>query len=136
MLPKKKIEGLVEYWIENSKRKFKSMEQLYEGKSYPDALYYGHMILEMALKACVVMKTGEQAPYKHNLKYLAQLADLNFDEKDMEFLGEVNDFNMEARYPEEKMDFFKKCTKTYTDRFYKPIISLHEKLCQKATLRK
>ena len=38
---------------------------------------------------------------------------------------------MEARYPDEKFEFYKKCTKTYTDRFYKPIISLHKKLCQK-----
>ena len=136
MLSKKKTKELIGYWITNSKEKYKTMESLYADKRYFDCLYFGHMILEMALKALVVLKTEEYAPKIHNLKYLAELAKLQLSEKDWEFLGEVNNFNMEARYPNEKLEFYKLCNKSYTDHYYDQIISLYKKLCRQTKLKK
>ncbi|MFH0820765.1 MAG: HEPN domain-containing protein [Candidatus Peregrinibacteria bacterium] len=132
MLPKKKIEGLVKYWVENSQEKFKTMQELYSAKRYSDCLYYGHMILEMALKALAVRKIEKPVPKTHNLRHLIELAELDLGEDEIKLIAKANEFNMEARYPEEKMQFYKLCTKNYTDLFYKSIISLYKKLCQKA----
>lgn len=132
MLPKKKITGLVEYWVKSSEEDLKTMQALYKSRRYSFCLFLGHLILEKSLKAMVVQNTGDYAPRLHNLPRLAQLAKLELSPEEKELLKEADTFNMEARYPEEKFDFYKKCTKTYADRFYKPIISLHEKLCQKA----
>lgn len=131
MVKNKKVQQLVDYWIVNSRKKLKSIQPLYEAGQYPDALFYGHMVLEMILKACVVQKTGKQAPFKHNLKFLAETGGLELPEEEMEFLGEINQFNMEARYPEEKMEFYKQCNKCYTNAYLPKIISMHKKLCQK-----
>ncbi len=132
MLPKKKIEGLVEYWIKSSEKDLDVMEGLYGLKRYSSCLFFAHLVLEKALKATVVRVTDEYAPRTHNLPHLAELAKLELSQEEKELLEEADTFNMEARYPDEKFDFYKKCTKAYTDRIYKPIVTLYKKLCQKA----
>lgn len=76
MLSDKKIKELVEYWVTNSREKLRTMKSLYENKRYSDCLFFGHMVLEMILKALTVQKTGNPAPKTHNLKYLSELAEL------------------------------------------------------------
>jgi hypothetical protein len=34
----------------------------------------------------------------------------------LELLEVITDFHLEARYPDEKFSFFKKCTKEFTDK--------------------
>ena len=92
----------------------------------------GHLILEKALKALVVKKTGEATPRTHNLPLLGKLAGIELSEKESGLLFDTDSFNMEARYPDEKLNFHKKCTPAYTEKYYKEIISLYKKLCQKA----
>ncbi len=136
MLSNKKIKELVEYWITVSKTDLKNMQSLYQGKRYSGCLFFGHMTLEKILKALVVKATKDHAPRIHNLNRLAELSRFNFSDKEWDILAEADTFNMEARYPDEKLEFYKKCTLSYTDRFYKPIISLHQKLCQNVSLKK
>lgn len=131
MLSENKIKELVEYWVKNSKIKLKSMKKLYESGCYADALYYGHMILEMILKAHVVKNTKKPALKIHNLRRLSEMAEAELELDDVKLLVKVNEFNMDTRYPDEKMKFYKLCTKRYTNEFYEPIITLHKKLCQK-----
>ncbi|MFH0838273.1 MAG: HEPN domain-containing protein [Patescibacteria group bacterium] len=131
MLSEKKIKKLADYWINNSKEKLNSMKKLYESKCYADALYYGHMILEMILKAHVVMKTKKPALKIHNLRRLYEISGMELEIDDIKLMVKVNEFNMETRYPDEKMEFYKLCTKSYTDKFYGAIINLHKRLCQK-----
>ncbi len=107
------------------------MKKLYESKCYADALYYGHMILEMILKAHIVIKTKKPALKIHNLRRLYEISGMKLEIDDIKLMVKVNEFNMETRYPDEKMEFYKLCTKSYTDKFYEPIIKLHKRLCQK-----
>ena len=136
MLPQKKIEESVEYWILNSNEKLKTMRDLYKGKRYADSLYYGHMILEMVLKALVVQKSRKPAPHIHNLSRLVELSEADLGEREMDLLAKVNRFNLESRYPNEKLEFYKICTKSFADGFYEAISNLYKKLCQKAKLKK
>jgi HEPN domain-containing protein len=132
----KKINELTEYWVKSSKEDLKTMQALYESGRYAFCLFIGHLVLEKALKAVIVSKTKEQAPRTHNLPYLAEVAKLEMSENEASLLREADTFNMEARYPDEKLIFTKKCTKAYTNRYYEPIISLYKKLCQKAKSKK
>lgn len=136
MLSERKIKELVEYWITVSKKDLKDMKSLYKGKRYSGCLLFSHMVLEKILKALVVQATQNYAPKIHNLLRLAELSKRELSDKEWEILAEADTFNMEARYPDEKLKFYKKCTKTYTDRFYKPIVNLHGKLCQKVNSKK
>ncbi|MBN1258538.1 HEPN domain-containing protein [Candidatus Peregrinibacteria bacterium] len=131
MLPKDKIEAQIDYWLSNAAEKFKTMQGLYTSKRYADCLFFGHMVLEMALKAHVVIATKEVPPKIHNLRRLAEMAKLDLKDDEWKLLVKASNFNMEARYPDEKLEFHKMSTKSTTDEYYEPIISLYKKLCRK-----
>ena len=77
-------------------------------------LFFGHLALEKLLKALYVEINKEHAPPLHNLQRLAKLAKLALDEKRKKELLEITSFNIEARYPDIKRSFRKKCTKEFT----------------------
>lgn len=90
------------------------MEVLFLSKRYSDTLFFGHIILEKIIKAHVVKQTKRQAPYSHDLILLAQITKLPLVQREKELLAEVNHFNIRTRYPDQKLRFYKKCTKSYT----------------------
>lgn len=53
------------------------------------------------------------APPIHNLQRLARLADIQMSQKRNEQLVLITAFNIEARYPDLKRSFRKKCNKEY-----------------------
>jgi len=59
-----------------------------------------HLALEKALKALVCRQTNDLAPRIHNLLLLAELAGLTLSPGRASLLGEMNQFAVEARYPE------------------------------------
>lgn len=64
------------------------------------ALFIAHLALEKTLKAHVCRTTGELAPRIHNLVRLAEIAGLKLSEGQVDLLADVNEFNIEGRYPE------------------------------------
>lgn len=130
MLSQKTVDDLVHYWLDSSQEKYKTMKGLYKIKRYADCLFFGHLILEKILKAHVVQKTKDHAPRTHNLVYLVELAKLTFNKKERNTLADVDTFNMTARYPDQKLLFYKKCNKKFTDQYYYQIEKLYKDLCQ------
>ena len=65
-------------------------------------------------------------PKTHDLIKLVQSLQLELDSSKMEFLDLVNEFNIEARYPEEKFNFYKKCTKEFTEENIKNIMEFYK----------
>lgn len=57
----------------------------------------------------------------HNLLMLAKKGDLELTEQNVEHLAEINTFNIEARYPDDKFRFYKKCTVAFTEKHIKII---------------
>ncbi|MFH1175752.1 MAG: HEPN domain-containing protein [bacterium] len=121
---------LVKYWEETSQHDYDTMIALFESKRYDASLFFGHIILEKAIKALVVKETEKEAPYSHNLLMLAELAKINLTSDELDFLAEVNRFNMRTRYPDAKFKFYKICDKEYTHDNLKKIKKLYKKLCQ------
>ncbi len=54
-------------------------------------------------------------PKTHNLIKLAKHTNLILSDEREILLDEINDFNLEARYPQFKNEFHKKCDKDFTD---------------------
>ena len=48
----------------------------------------------------MVKKTGDIAPRSHNLIYLAEQAELDFDESTQIFLGILMKYQLQGRYPD------------------------------------
>ena len=63
--------------------------------------------------------------------YLSEKADLDLNNKNLELLEEVSDFNLEARYPDDKFSFYKKATSEFTEDKLKEIEGLKKWLLQK-----
>ncbi|MCD5385013.1 MAG: HEPN domain-containing protein, partial [Candidatus Pacebacteria bacterium] len=103
---------------------------LFKLKRYSDSLFYGHIVLEKTLKALVVQNKKSHPKPIHNLLVLTQEADINLKKEDLEFLAEVNKFNIRARYPDYKFVFHKLCILDYTEIKLKKIKSIYKKLCQ------
>ncbi|MFH1947197.1 MAG: HEPN domain-containing protein [Candidatus Magasanikbacteria bacterium] len=122
---------VVVYWSKTAKHDHDTMLGLRKLKRYSDCLFFGHITLEKILKALVVEKTKKQAPRVHDLVHLHDLAKLNLDDEDVILLKEVNNFNIATRYPDFKLEFYKVCTKDFTEKYYKRIVTLYNKLCQK-----
>ena len=130
-----KIKQLISYWTTTAAHDYDTLLVLFKNKKYSNALFFGHIVLEKILKAHVVKTTNEQAPYTHDLIRLRHLAKLPLVKKEINLLIKVNDFNIRSRYPDFKYNFYKKCTKSYTEKYYKPINELYQKICHEPKLK-
>ena len=127
---------VIEYWQKTAEHDYEVMLYLFKGKKYPESLFFGHIILEKVLKGLVARETKKQAPYIHDLIRLREIARLELSQDEIKFLNKVNDFNIRARYPEYKLQFYKQCDRKYTKNYLDEIIRLYKKLCQKLKQKK
>ena len=87
------------YWQDGSKEEFDVARQLIDNDKIRHGLFFAHLAIEKLLKAKVCQTTGEIAPRIHNLVRLAQVAKLSLPETTLDLLAEMNEFNLEGRYP-------------------------------------
>ena len=113
MAPSFEQNKTIEYWIEGAMYDLETGKSLLQAKRYPYALFLGHLAIEKALKALVVKETGEHAPYTHSLIMLIKKTNIEINEEIINKLAEYTEFNIEARYPDEKKAFYKQCTEEF-----------------------
>lgn len=130
------VKKVITYWQKTAKRDYDTMKSLFNSKRYPESLFFGHIVLEKILKGLVVQKTKKGSPYSHDLVLLQGIAGLKLEKEEVEFLKEVNHFNIRARYPNYKFKFYKLCTKEFTNEKLNRIVGLYKKLCQKYKSKK
>lgn len=58
------------------------------------------------------------APYTHDLAELINIAKINFDAEQIKNLRIITGFNISGRYDNEKLSFYKQCTKSYTEKYF------------------
>ncbi len=94
---------------------------LFEKGDYTYTLFFGHLTIEKLLKAIFVSKFNEPPPHTHRLAYLAEKTELGLSSERIELLEIITDFNLEARYPDERFSFYKRCTKEFTETYMNKI---------------
>ena len=90
-----------------------------------------HLVIEKLLKALVVKETEYFPPKSHNLLRLAELANIVCNNEDVKLLQELNQFQLETRYPDEKFTLFKIATKEFTSLRITKVERLREWLISK-----
>lgn len=131
-MEKKKIEHLVKYWQESSLMDFQTAEDIFvKTKNYVAVLFYLHLSIEKIIKAYYVYKRNIHAPFSHNLLYLSKESGLDVTDKDILLLSEINEFNLESRYPDEKFSIYKKAGKAFTGKYLKEGKRLREWISEK-----
>jgi hypothetical protein len=73
-----------------------------------------------------VVEADETPPLTHRLVYLAEKSELDLNDY----------FNLEARYPDERFSFYKRCTKEFTVNYLNRIEEMKKWLLQKIQLSK
>ncbi len=82
--------------------------------------------MEKYLKALYVQNIDIIVPHKYNLSLIAKRTGVNFTDEQIDFLDEVTDFNLEARYPKYKKEFRKRATKSFTKTYLDKIKEFKE----------
>ena len=117
-------EEIIDYWIASSEKDFLAMGNLFKSKDYSWALFIGHLVIEKLIKAYYVKTVADNPPRTHNLLQLAEKTNLSLSEEQKDDLLLITTFNLNARYPDYKQKFYKKCTKEYTETNIKKIKGL------------
>ena len=108
------VQAVARYWFAEAAEALMVADHLIEKGDYSYALFFGHLAVEKAIKGLHAIRQGTHAPPIHNLLRLAKAAGLEPDEVRTEALVRITAFNIEARYPDLKQDFRRKCTAEYT----------------------
>jgi HEPN domain-containing protein len=120
------IENIIKHWISRSDQDYETMIHLYKSKDFHWTLFMGHLVIERLLKAIIVKKTKNHAPLAHDLRRLAKLSEIEFDDDQKRWLDTITSFNLNARYDDYKQNFYKKCTLEYTEKWLLNIKTLRE----------
>ncbi|MCF0061656.1 HEPN domain-containing protein [Dyadobacter chenwenxiniae] len=118
------IEKIYKHWIQMSDKDFETMRHLFQSKDFHWALFVGHIVIEKLLKALVVKKLSNHAPFTHDLTRLAKLTELNFSREHLDWMDTITTFNMNTRYDSYKQLFYQKCTEEYTSEWFEKIQTL------------
>ena len=120
------IEKIIRHWISRSEQDFETMIHLYDSKDYHWALFIGHLVIERLLKALVVKRTKSHPPFTHDLRRLSKLSGIVLNEEQKRQLDTITTFNLNARYDDYKLDFYKKCTAEFSEKWISNIKTLRE----------
>jgi len=121
----------IKYWLDSAVYDLDTGRSLLETKRFPYALFFAHLSLEKILKAIVVKSTKEHAPFTHSLTFLASKSKMDIPESIVDKLAEYTEFHIETRYPDEKKDFYKKCTEEFAYQKFGEMEEIYRWLIQK-----
>ena len=108
----------INYWRESAQHDLESAEDIFDSGRYDWCLFVGHLALEKILKAIFVDRNNNNMPPKiHNLVRLAELSKIAIDDEQKFLLDKINDFNIQTRYPDYKLEFYKQCNAKYTNEY-------------------
>ena len=125
------VEKVANYWKATSLEDYNTMIDLYNSKTYHWSLFMGHISTEKLLKAYYVKIKKKHAPPIHNFYRLAEISDIEITDEYADWLDTITSFNINARYNDFKREFFKQCTREYTDLWIGRIKLLKEWISQK-----
>ncbi|MDR0858218.1 MAG: HEPN domain-containing protein [Oscillospiraceae bacterium] len=105
----------VDYWFSIAEHDYKPMRNLFDSGNYDWCLYLCHLILEKLIKAVHSQKFPAVPVLKiHDLTRLCLKAEIPIDDRQEDLLEKFTGFQLAARYPEEKRDFYQVCTREFT----------------------
>lgn len=93
------IQQQIIYWKSGAEEDFAVAAELIGSRRFRHGLFFAHLALEKILKAHICKKTGCLAPRIHNLARLSEMTGLVIPEDQLDHLADMNEFNLEGRYP-------------------------------------
>lgn len=107
-------EIFINYWIDTANRDNNTMLNLFKSNDYHWSLFMGHLVIEKLIKAVYVKNIDSNPPRTHDLLRLSEKAHIETTEQQKDLLDLITTFNINARYPDYKQSFYKKCDYDFT----------------------
>lgn len=108
-------EDYVKYWATTAAKDWEAAKHLFEKGDYLHSLFFAHLVLEKLLKAHHVKDNAADFPPKtHNLLLLSSQTKLSPTVEQLRILSQMNQFQLDARYPDYKLNMYKIATEPYT----------------------
>lgn len=106
----------VNYWATIADKDWIAVGHLFEKGDYLHSLFFAHLVLEKMLKAHFVKDNISDFPPKtHNLLFLVSQTTLSPTVNHLRLLSQVNQFQLDGRYPDYGLNMFKIASKSYTE---------------------
>ncbi|MBW8333422.1 MAG: HEPN domain-containing protein [Prolixibacteraceae bacterium] len=121
------------YWAKQVDEDFDCANILYQANHFAQSLFWAHLALEKLTKALWIKKNeGNTPPFVHNLLRLITQTNEYFSEDQLQFINEMNAFQIKGRYPDYAESLEKTITKAICEEYLtetkKMILCLQEKL--------
>ena len=121
------------YWAKQVDEDFDCANVLYQANHFAQSLFWAHLALEKLTKAIWIKKNeGNSPPFVHNLLRLITQTNEYFSEEQLQFINEMNAFQIKGRYPDYAESLEKTITKEICEEYLtetkKMILCLQGKL--------
>ena len=118
----------VAYWLDIANYDLETAEAMFQTKRRLYVAFMCHQAIEKTLKAYWCATQPEDPPYTHSHMRLADGSGLyaQMDENQRDFLDLITNFNIEARYPENKDEL----SRSLTDEICRQMIDETQRLQQ------
>ncbi|MFH1052631.1 MAG: HEPN domain-containing protein [bacterium] len=94
------IQKHIDYWVKTAESDIEIADILISKNKIKHGLFFCHLILEKILKAHFIKNTGAVAPKIHDLIYLVNKSNLSLSNESVNFLIEIQRYQLEGRYPD------------------------------------
>ena len=101
-----------------SEKDAQTAKDIYQQNHYDWSLFIWHLAIEKILKAKIAT-LNKEIIFTHDLVRLAKKAEIPLDQTLIAQLNEITTFNIEARYDDYKLSFYKKADKKYAGKWSK-----------------
>jgi len=94
----------IRYWVDEAREDLITAEALLKSKRYLECGFFCHLAIEKIFKALILHNTKSVPPKSHNLILLAKKSGIldRLDESMKDLLADLQPFNIEGRYPEDR----------------------------------
>lgn len=106
------------YWAKQVDEDFDCANVLYQANHFAQSLFWAHLALEKLTKALWIKKNeGNTPPFVHNLLRLITQTNEYFSEEQLQFINEMNTFQIKGRYPDYAESLEKTITKEICEEY-------------------
>ena len=88
-------------WLKQAEYDLETAMDMFKTGKYIYTVFMCHLSIEKALKGLYAKKFKKDPPKIHNVNYLCEKVQLNFNEDLQDFIDNLNDLSILTRYPDE-----------------------------------
>lgn len=95
------MSSAIDHWLNQAHYDLETARAMFKTGRYLYVLFCCQQAVEKAIKSIIVKRTSDFPPRLHNLLRLAEVAGIELEPEQEDFVGELSAYYIQTRYPEE-----------------------------------